>query len=199
MDKALLVLASASERRAALLRQLQLSFRVAAQQIDESPRQHEPPSAHVQRLAREKAQAGWRSGTDGLPVVGADTIVVQGQAIYGKPANRSQALKMLGHLSGRAHRVMTAVTVVQGEKMESAVSESQVRFRPISQAEMIAYWDSGEPVDKAGAYAIQGLGGMFVEELRGSYSGVVGLPLYETAQLLSHFGIKMLNPQGSQA
>ena len=144
----------------------------------------------VLRLARDKARAG--APGSGQVVIGADTAVVLGDTIFGKPEDEADALAMLGRLSGRSHAVLTGVAVWDGLEMRSVVSASDVRFREIDPDEARAYWQSGEPCDKAGAYAIQGKGGVFVEELRGSYSGVVGLPVFETVGLLREAGIRVL-------
>ena len=149
-------------------------------------------------VARAKAQAVARS-RPGLPVLGADTAVVLGERIMGKPAGREEAIGMLGELAGREHRVLTGVALVSGGTEHYRLSESRVRFRAISAAEAEAYWASGEPADKAGGYAIQGLGAVFVSHLSGSYSGVMGLPLFETAVLLAEIGLTVMAtpPPGS--
>ena len=189
-------LASNSPRRAELLQQIGVNFIQLNAAIDESRHPDEAPELYVLRLALEKARAGVAmlpKGETG-PVLGADTVVVCEQAILGKPADREAAVAMLGSLSGQGHRVMTAVALVDATGEEhSRLSVSQVRFRELGAAEIDAYWRSGEPADKAGAYAIQGLGAIFIEHLEGSYSGVMGLPLYETAELLGLFGISPIN------
>lgn len=186
-----LALASASPRRRELLLQLGLAHLPLPQDIDESQRSGEVPAAYVRRLALEKARAGLldpaRPGD--LPVLAADTSVVCDGRILGKPASLENALGMLELLSGREHQVLTAVAVAQGTRFHEALSVSTVRFRAVERAEMVAYWNSGEPCDKAGAYAVQGLGAMFISHIEGSYSGVMGLPLFETVQLLANFGI----------
>ena len=188
-----LFLASASPRRRELLAQLGLRVRQLVVGVDETPRPDEDPAAYVQRLAHAKASAGLAQRPAGvqLPVLGADTAVVIDGRILGKPAGREQALEMLGLLSGRVHEVLSAVAVGK-EAVEVRLNRSRVRFRSLSDAERQAYWETGEPADKAGAYAIQGLGALFVTELHGSYSGVMGLPLYETAELLRRAGIPLL-------
>ncbi|SFW77896.1 MULTISPECIES: Maf family protein [Pseudomonas] len=186
-----LYLASGSPRRRELLTQIGVPFTAIGADIDETPLDHEPPSAYVERLARGKAEAGRRAldtGVDGC-VLGADTAVVLEGRILGKPVDQADALSMLLSLSGRNHEVLTAIAVLDGSRCESRVVRSQVRFRPITEQEAMAYWASGEPRDKAGSYGIQGLGAVFVAGLEGSYSAVVGLPLCETAELLGHFGI----------
>ncbi|MDU9024082.1 Maf family protein [Pseudomonas corrugata] len=186
-----LYLASGSPRRRELLTQIGVSFTAISADIDETPLNHETPSAYVERLARGKAEAGRRTLPidDGGCVLGADTAVVLDGQILGKPLDQSEARSMLLSLSGRDHEVLTAIALLDGERCESRVVRSRVRFRPITEEEAAAYWASGEPRDKAGGYGIQGLGAVFVAGLEGSYSAVVGLPLCETAQLLEHFGI----------
>ena len=187
-----LVLASASPRRSELLAQIGVRFRQRAVDIDETPRQHESAEDYVRRLALEKARAVWHElGDDEVLVLGADTAVVVDGRPLGKPADLVHAREMLRRLSGCAHRVLSAVALV-GEREALRVSDSTVWLRSLSDDEIDAYWHTGEPRDKAGAYAIQGLAAAFVERLEGSYSGVMGLPLYETAQLLKEFGIQVL-------
>jgi septum formation protein len=184
-----LYLASASPRRRALLDQIGVAHEVAPAEIDETRRPEEPPREYVLRLAREKALAV-RAARAGRPVLAADTAVVLGPTVYGKPRDREDALAMLAALGGRTHQVLTAVALAAGEeRLTSALSESTVELRALSAAECRAYWDTGEPADKAGAYAIQGLGAVFVRALHGSFSGVMGLPLYETAELLRAAGV----------
>ncbi len=187
-----LILASTSPRRAALLEQLGLEFEVRRVAIDESRLQGEAVFDHVQRLALEKARSGNDGNTRNLPVLGADTIVCLDDEVFGKPGNREQAIEMLLRLSGREHQVLTAVAMVSSQQEAVLVSSSSVNMRVISPAEAEAYWATGEPSDKAGGYAIQGLGGIFVSYLQGSYSAVVGLPLLETVQLMRRFGITVL-------
>ncbi len=185
----LLCLASASPRRRELLAQIGVAHKVVPADIDETRRQGEPPRDYVLRIARDKAQA-IRSRNPRRPVLAADTAVVLGDTIYGKPRDRAHALEMLAALGGRAHRVLTAVALATSEGLATALSESTVRLRAMSEEERAAYWDTGEPRDKAGAYAVQGLGAVFVESLEGSFSGVMGLPLFETAQLLRAAGVR---------
>lgn len=142
----------------------------------------------VLRLAREKARAGAPQAP--AVVIGADTAVVLGEEIFGKPEDQAGALDMLARLSGRTHQVLTGVAVWDRQEMRVALSSTDVRFREIHPDEALAYWQSGEPADKAGAYAIQGRGGMFVANITGSYSGVVGLPVYETIELLQDAGLR---------
>ena len=187
-----LVLASASPRRRELLNQIGVEFRQQAIEIDETARALESAEDYVRRVALEKARAVQRElGHDEVLVLGADTAVVVDEILLGKPADFAHARQMLRLLSGRAHRVLSAVALV-GQSEAVCVSESAVWFRALSDAEIDTYWHTGEPQDKAGAYAIQGLGAVFIERLEGSYSGVMGLPLYETAQLLKDFGIEIL-------
>jgi len=184
------LLASASPRRADLLRQIGCRFRVAPVDVDESVFPGEPAVDYVQRIALQKASTAWLANRlTGVPVLGADTAVVVGPDIFGKPADREQALSMLHRLSGTTHRVLSAVAMVAGERQLLRCTETLVTFRPLSAGECERYWQTGEPVDKAGAYAIQGLGGVFVTALKGSSSSVVGLPLAETCQLLQAFDI----------
>ena len=199
---ATLYLASGSPRRRELLTQIAVPFLTQIAPIDENALPGESPIAYVERLARAKAQAGLAAlaETSDVVVLGADTSVVLDGRILGKPADRDDALATLSALSGRTHQVLTAVALVSRERLESRVVTSQVTFRPLSQAEIEAYWASGEPQDKAGCYGIQGLAAVFVSQLHGSYSAVVGLPLCETAALLAEFAIPcwQLLPDHSQ-
>jgi len=183
-----IILASASPRRRELLDQTHITYRVYPLDIDETPLPDETPLAYVQRLAAEKSAAAVAQLGDSLPVLAADTAVVLDDVIMGKPKDRDDALAMLRQLSGKMHRVYSAVSL-RGREHGEAVSITEVTFRPLSEDEIAAYWHSGEPADKAGSYAIQGLGGVFVAAINGSFSGVVGLPLFETAELLSRQGI----------
>jgi septum formation protein len=184
-------LASQSPRRRELLSQLGLRFIVQAVDIDESVVPGESPADFVRRLAEAKAVAVWNSAARiySIPVLAADTIVVLDNTILGKPLDNSEACSMLQVLSGRQHQVLTGVALVCGERCESLVQTSAVSFTKLSTAQIQHYVASGEPADKAGSYAIQGRAATFVSYLQGSYSGVVGLPLYETCRLLRHFGI----------
>ena len=188
---ATLYLASGSPRRRELLTQIAVPFLTQIAPIDENALPGESPIAYVERLARAKAQAGLAALADTADavVLGADTAVVLDGRILGKPAGRDEALATLSALSGRTHQVLTAVALVNRERLASRVVTSQVTFRALAHAEIEAYWASGEPRDKAGGYGIQGLGAVFVAGLNGSYSAVVGLPVCETAQLLDGFGI----------
>ena len=185
-------LASRSPRRQELLAQIGVKFEVVEADVDESVADGESPRAYVERLARAKAEAGWRRvERDNLPrapVLGADTTVAVDGRILGKPADGREAAEMLAALSGRLHEVLTAVAVKHASRLESAVSVSEVRFKTLTKEEIARYVATGECHDKAGAYGIQGNAARFVAELRGSFSGVVGLPLYETAQLLERIG-----------
>ena len=183
----MIVLASQSPRRAELLRQVGIAFRTCPADIDETPRQGELPGAYVERMAVAKASAV-RQQYPGLPVLGSDTAVVVDDEILGKPRDRDDAVRMLLALSDRCHEVLTGVAVDNG-RVAYCLSRSEVRFRKIGAAEAGAYWDSGEPADKAGGYAIQGLGAAFVANINGSYSGIMGLPLFETLELLARIGI----------
>ena len=186
-----LYLASGSPRRRELLAQIGVPFTAISADIDETPFPEESPSAYVERLARGKAEVGREAVVSDADfcVLGADTAVVLDGKILGKPVDEAQACAMLMLLSGCEHEVLTAIAVRDGERCESLVVRSLVRFRTIGRDEAAAYWASGEPRDKAGGYGIQGLGAVFVAGLNGSYSAVVGLPLCETAELLGHFGI----------
>lgn len=186
-----LFLASTSPRRRELLQQIGLAFSVLKVDVDESLREGERPADYVVRLAREKAEAGLAQ-VDGGVVVAADTTVVIGDEVLGKPASEVEAFAMWQRLSGRMHQVLTGVAVGDARHIDAVMVSTQVHFRTISQAEMEAYWRSGEPRDKAGGYAIQGLGAIFVDAIEGSYSNVVGLPLSETAAVLNRFGIRVL-------
>ncbi len=180
-------LASRSPRRQELLRQVGLRFDVVAADVPERREPGQSPADYAVAMALAKARGARASA---LPVLGADTDVVIDDEILGKPAGRDEALAMLERLSDRTHEVFSAVAVVQDGRAETALSITQVRFGPVTPAQARAYWDTGEPADKAGAYAIQGGGAQFVREIHGSYSGVVGLPLYQTLELLRRFGVE---------
>ncbi|MFI8337625.1 Maf family protein [Pseudomonas taetrolens] len=190
----LLYLASGSPRRRELLTQIGVPFSTVIAAIDETPLSNESPVAYVERLACEKARAGREQLLMSPPasafcVLGADTTVVLNERILGKPVDEAEALAMLMALSGREHEVLTAIAILDEGRCETRVVRSSVRFRNISKQEASLYWASGEPRDKAGGYAVQGLAAVFVSGLNGSYSAVVGLPVCETAELLGHFGI----------
>ena len=184
-----LVLASQSPRRRELLDQVGVSHRVVTVEVDESRLPGEVPAVHVERLARAKAMAGV-AAAGGDPVLGADTVVVVDDDVLGKPVDRDHALAMLARLSGRRHEVLTAVALATTvDNIGCRLSVSHVTFRTLGSEEIAAYWASGEPTDKAGAYAIQGRAALFVTRLEGSYSGVMGLPLFETGELLRAAGL----------
>jgi septum formation protein len=180
-----LVLASASPRRQELLAQIGVRHIVDVADVDEALMAGETALTYVERLARAKAAAVWARRGGDAAVLGADTAVVLDDVIYGKPLDRTDALRMLSKLSGREHSVHTAVALAWRDGVATRISSSSVRFRALSEHECVAYWNTGEPSGKAGAYAVQGYGAVFIADLRGSYSGVMGLPLYETAELLA--------------
>jgi septum formation protein len=194
MTAPILHLASASPRRREILAALGIPITHGGADIDESRQEGEAVESMARRLAREKALAASSS----LPILAADTLVVLGDEVFGKPASGEHAHDMLSALSGRDHRVLTGVAVRHGEELWAAMSDTTVRFRDIRPDEIEAYWQSGEPAGKAGAYAIQGLGGVFVEAVEGSYSGVVGLPVFETAALLQKVGIDVIGGMDGQ-
>ena len=191
-------LASRSPRRRELLAQFGVPFHLlmfrsgAEGEVNEEPREKEPPRDYVLRVAREKAVSGWtrvvQRRLPRAPVLAADTTVTLDERIYGKPSDRRDAERMLIELSGRQHEVLTAVALAYEDRLETALSVSQVQFRPLTAAEIRDYVATGECDDKAGAYAIQGRAAMFIAEIRGSHSGIVGLPLFETARLLQTLG-----------
>ena len=184
-------LASASPRRSELLRQLGVAFVVRPPAVPEAPQHGEPAAGYVERIASAKASAVWREVAAGeaRPVLGADTAVVIDAEILGKPRDGDEALEMLERLSGRSHEVLSAVTVQLEDRAETRISSSKVRFRATTHDERAAYCATKEPLDKAGAYGIQGFGAVFISDLQGSYSGVMGLPIFETAALLDRFGL----------
>ena len=188
-----LVLASASPRRLELLKQIGVVPDVQPADVDETPAPGEAPSEYVLRTALAKA----RTIATGLPqadfraVLAADSAVVADRRILGKPAGRAEAVEHLRLLSGRDHKVLTGVAVVHRHAEETRLSVSHVRFRPVGEDEIAAYWNTGEPAGKAGSYAVQGIAAVFIEEIRGSYSGIMGLPLFETAELLRAAGCAM--------
>jgi septum formation protein len=193
-NRPVLCLASVSPRRRELLSQIGVSHIVAGANIDETPLHDEHPREYVVRLAREKALTIKRMGQP-LPVLAADTTVVLDGAVFGKPRDRADGIAMLGRLSGRTHEVLTAIALVDSHGVADRLSVNAVRVRRVSVAECAAYWETGEPHDKAGGYAVQGLGAVFIESLSGSYSGVMGLPLFETAELLRAAGIPCWNDE----
>ena len=189
----MIYLASRSPRRRQLLEQVGVTYELVDVEVDEGWDGQEPARVHVVRLALEKARLGWEKVMEAraLPVLAADTAVVLDDAILGKAERQAEAEAMLQRLSGRSHWVYSGVALVGAGGERSAVSISRVCFRPLSDTEIRAYCASGEPVGKAGAYAIQGRAGAFVERLEGSYSGVMGLPLYETDSLLKAAGVPL--------
>jgi septum formation protein len=192
-------LASASPRRRQLLAQIGVTFQPISVSVDETPLPQEAPADYVARLALAKARSGKtvimqreQNADDALPpVLGADTCVFLDGKILGKPENRAHGLAMIASLSGREHRVLSAVAMVANQEVVR-VQENRVSFRRLSLEECQAYWDTREPMDKAGGYAIQGRAAAFISELRGSYSGVMGLPLFETTELLKLYGIRVV-------
>ncbi len=186
-----IILASASPRRFELLQQINVRAIVQSVDIDESQKPDEPVMDYVQRLAMEKAQCGFETieNEQKLPVLGADTIVEVNGVILGKPENRSQAKNMLQQLSGKKHTVHTSVAIVTEDERFFDTSSSQVYFKVLEELEIDCYLATGEADDKAGAYAIQGIAAQFIKNINGSFSGVMGLPLFETAQLLKQCGV----------
>lgn len=184
-------LASASPRRRELLRQIGVAYRLLRVEVDETPLAEEHPHDYVARLALAKARTGAQAlgRKKPAPVLGADTAVVVKGAILGKPRDREDGLAMLAQLSGCEHQVLSAVALATPAQIAVKVQESQVCFRELTPVECAAYWETGEPWDKAGGYGIQGRAAAFIAELRGSYSGVMGLPLFETAELFREFGL----------
>jgi septum formation protein len=185
----LLTLASVSPRRRELLERIGVAHVVSAADIDETVQPGEVPADYVVRMACAKARAVRARRTD-LPVLAADTTVVLDGVILAKPRDRADAIAMLGRLSGRTHQVLTAVALATASGVAFRLSTSEVRMRAVTPEECAAYWETGEPRDKAGGYAIQGRGALYIEHLSGSFSGVMGLPLYETGQLLAAAGIR---------
>jgi septum formation protein len=198
-SKPLIWLASASPRRSALLKQIGIAHEVRPVDLDESANPGESPAEYVERLARAKARALWSklSADQRLPVLGSDTTVALGHEILGKPQDRTDGLRMLRALSGRTHQVYTAVALQYELGCEARVSVSDVSVKRLSDDEIAAYWETGEPADKAGAYGIQGRAAVFIERIAGSYSGIVGLPLYETGELLRMIGITLERTVGT--
>lgn len=195
-------LASRSPRRRELLSQIGVRYHLLLfrsrpgepDEVDEAPLEGEDPAAYVERMARAKAEAGWRRllqrNLPHAPVLAADTTVALDARIFGKPAGRAEAAEMLAALAGRTHEVLTSAALKAGDWLEAVVSRSEVRLKALSEQEIQQYVATGEGDDKAGAYAIQGRAARFVVELRGSYSGVMGLPLYETSQLLDKLPLR---------
>ena len=197
-------LASKSPRRRELLRQIGVDFEILmlrdtpgrAEAVSEIPHPNEDPEGYVRRVAREKGEAGWQTVLGRKlplrPVLSADTTVSIDGKILGKPSDANEAMKMLRWLSGRTHHVLTAITVTAEGKMSEALSRSEVRFAHLDETSLRAYCATKEPYDKAGAYGVQGYAAQFIEFISGSYSGIMGLPLFETSRLLQRVGIKTL-------
>jgi len=191
-------LASTSPRRRELLAQIGIRFETLAVTVEEVRAVDETPVAYVQRVALAKAQAGWAAlgARVPRPVLGADTEVVIDGEVLGKPQDREHGLAMLMRLSGRAHEVLSAIAVVVGARVLTRLSRSTVSFRVMTAQQCAEYWATGEPLGKAGGYAIQGRGALLVADLHGSYSGVMGLPLCETGELLRELGIELMGGVG---
>jgi len=187
-----LILASSSPRRAELLTQLAVNYQVCHVDIDETPFKNELPLNYVQRIAAEKSAASVNLQNSELPILAADTTVVLNNQIMGKPENQQQAAQMLSRLSATTHQVYSAISL-RGQQHWQRVNITDVTFRVIEPFEMAAYWKTSEPGDKAGGYAIQGLGSIFIKSIKGSFSAVMGLPLFETAELLTKQGIKIIH------
>ena len=185
-------LASQSPRRAELLTQIGVRFKQCSVDVDESVLQSESPKGYITRVTRLKLVAACAKLGSDKPVLVADTSVILGDVIMGKPTSFEQSAKMLKQLSNVWHEVYTMVAVGYENQIYQTLQISRVKFRPISSEEMQAYWDSGEPQDKAGSYGIQGLGSVFIERIEGSYTGIMGLPHFEAAKLLEKCGIKIL-------
>jgi septum formation protein len=202
VTKTRVYLASRSPRRRQLLEQIGVAYELIDVEIDERWDGQEPAREHALRLALAKAQAALDKRHDAdIPVLAADTVVTLDDEILGQPQNREEGLVMLAKLSGRCHTVITAIALASTKEREPAiaVSTSRVYFRPLSETERSAYWETGEPLGKAGGYAIQGRAAMFIERIEGSYSGVMGLPLFETAELLQKYSLTPLGKLLSKA
>lgn len=189
------VLASASPRRTALLKQMNIAHTIHPADIDESPRPNETPDALVARLAAEKAQTvkteleAQRSMTADTVILASDTLIAfDGQSV-GKPIDKADSKRILSMLAGKQHEVLTAICALSNSRQQTQVITTSVTFAALTDEQIDAYWETGEPADKAGSYAIQGIGGEFVVSINGSASAVIGLPLYETRQLLNAFGV----------
>ena len=192
-------LASASPRRGELLRQIGVSYVVRPADLDEAERAGESPAEYVERLARAKAEWVWQARQQArlepLPVLGSDTTVTVDGLVLGKPQDEAALLNTFARLSGREHEVLSAVALVTASGIHTRLSRTRVRFRIVTSDEARSYWATGEPCDKAGGYAIQGYGAVFIESIAGSYSGVMGLPLAETAELLVAAGVQVWQPE----
>ncbi|PYO77035.1 MAG: septum formation protein Maf [Gemmatimonadetes bacterium] len=189
MSKVRVVLASASPRRRQLLNLIGIAHDVRPANIDEAMRQRETPRRHAERLAREKATAIAARDPD-LITIGADTVVVINRRVLGKPRDEAEAIQMLTQLNGRQHTVITAIAVARGRKLRSSIEEVQVKFRRLRDEEIEAYVATGEPMDKAGAYGIQGYGATIVERIEGDYFAVMGLPLARLTALMRDLGVR---------
>ena len=187
-----IILASGSPRRSELLRQIGIEHVIHSVDIDETPLAHESALSYVERVAAEKSLACQQQFPGNLPILSADTSVICDNEIIGKPRDLDHAIAILSKLSGRTHQVYSAVSL-RGIEHWQTLSISEVQFRELSQEEIIAYWHTGEPCDKAGAYAVQGLASTFISAINGSFSGIMGLPLFETAQLLTRQGITVIS------
>lgn len=198
----MIYLASASPRRKELLRQLGIRFEALPANVVEAPHPGETARDYVLRLARTKARRGAalarERGFPIRPVLGADTEVVLADEILGKPVDRVHGFALLRRLSDRTHRVLTAICLLHQDEAYEAISESCVTFAPLSEADIERYWTTGEPADKAGGYAVQGAAAAFVKRIEGSYSGIVGLPLFELAQLLKRAGLESQDGGGHE-
>jgi septum formation protein len=192
-------LASASPRRGELLRQIGVSYVVQPADLDEAERAGESPAEYVERLACAKAEWVWQARQQArlelLPVLGSDTTVTVDGLVLGKPQDEAALLNTFARLSGREHEVLSAVALVTASGIQARLSRTRVRFRVVTADEARSYWATGEPRDKAGGYAIQGYGAVFIEAIAGSYSGVMGLPLAETAELLVAAGVQVWQPE----
>lgn len=192
-------LASASPRRGELLRQIGVSYVVQPADLDEDERSGESPAEYVERLARAKAEWVWQERSQArlepLPVLGSDTTVTVDGLVLGKPRDEAALLSTFARLSGRDHEVLSAVALATTSGIHARLSRTRVRFRVVTSDEARSYWATGEPCDKAGGYAIQGYGAVFIESIDGSYSGVMGLPLAETAELLVAAGVQVWQPE----
>jgi len=195
-DSRAVILASASPQRLQLMQQMGIDPDCIAANIDESRHSGESATAYVKRMAVEKCQRVMQLNKDivgtGALFIGADTAIALDDLVFGKAADLDAAIATLSQLSGKTHRVLTGVSVASAETMQHCVCETLVQLKPLRQQDIVAYWESGEPQGKAGCYAIQGLGATFVQTISGSYSNVVGLPLYDTAELLRYYGYKLL-------
>jgi septum formation protein len=189
------ILASASPRRQELLGQIGVSFQTVVPDVDETPRENESADAFVERLAVEKARNGLllasELGMTNAPVLGADTCIVFDGEILGKPVDRDHGIAMLARLAGHSHEVLTGVALVDASREQHAISRNRVTFAPMTPDEIAAYWDTGEAADKAGAYGVQGKAAAYIERIEGSYSGIVGLPLFEVAGMLKNLGMQL--------